>query len=91
LLGFAVVSANWIGLAPEQNSDIPVIREHHLIRKLSNSATLRDTVDWLLRRQFLPVEGEHYELITTSSTLGGWNTQWYGIKPLIEDPEFLPL
>jgi hypothetical protein len=90
-VGFVVVSANWIGHASEQHADIPVIREHHLIKKLVITKTLLETIDWLSHRQYLPTEGVHYELITTSSSVGRWSTQWYGFKPLIEGPEFLPL
>jgi hypothetical protein len=90
-VGFAVVSANWIGHASEQHADIPVIREHHFIKKLAISETLLETIEWLSHRQYLPKEGVHYELATTSSSVGRWNTQWYAFKPLIQGPEFLPL
>jgi hypothetical protein len=90
-VGFAVVSANWIGHASEQHADIPVIREHHLIKKLASAKTLLETINWLSKRQYLPTEGVDYEVITTSSTVGRWNTHWYGFKPLIRGHEFLPL
>lgn len=89
-IGYAVVSANSIGDAGEQHPDVAVIREDHVIEVLSSCDSLTEITSWLSRRLYLPIEGTHYEVITTSAQLGVWETNWYGIRPLIED-EFKPL
>jgi hypothetical protein len=89
-VGYAVISANSIGDAGEQHSDIAVLREDHMIEVLSSSDSLLEITSWLSRRLYLPIEGTHYEVITTSAQVGRWETTWYGIRPLIED-EFKPL
>ena len=89
-VGYAVVSANSIGDAGEQHPDIAVIREDHIIEVLSSCDSLMEITSWLSRRLYLPIEGTHYEVITTSAQVDSWETNWYGIRPLIED-EFKPL
>jgi hypothetical protein len=90
-IGFAVVSANWIGHATEQHPEIPVIREHHFKKKMSAVKNLSETIGWLGARRYLPIEGVHYEIVETAAVVGKWSTKWYGIKALIEESEFLPL
>ena len=89
-VGYAVVSANSIGDAGERHPDIAVMREEHMVDALSASDSLKEITTWLSHRLYLPVEGTHYEVVTTSARVGSWETNWYGIKPLVED-EFKPL
>jgi hypothetical protein len=89
-VGYAVISANSIGDAGEQHSDIAVLRADHMIEVLSSSDSLMEITSWLSRRLYLPMEGTHYEVVTTSAQVGSWETTWYGIRPLI-DGEFKPL
>lgn len=90
-LALAVISANWIGLASAQHANVPVIREYHLLKKIASVASLRALVAWLQARKYLPQEGVDYDVIWTESSVGRWKTKWYGIKPKLEDIEFLPL
>ncbi len=90
-LALAVVSENWIGLGSVQHAEVPVIREYHLLKKIAITESLQATIDWLQGRKYLPVQRVHYEMVWTPSSVGNWKTKWYGIKPLIEETEFLPL
>ena len=86
----AVISENWIGHATVQSPDVPVIRADHLIAKLQATESLESAVDWLIAREYLPKEGEHFRIRTTTSTVGNWSVEWYEIEPLISAP-FFPL
>jgi hypothetical protein len=81
----ALVSANWIGHAPDQHPEVPVISEEHLLERLRTSGSLSEVATWLSERRYLPVEGEHYEIVTTTAEVGEWEMNWYGISPLIPD------
>lgn len=81
----AVVSANWIGHAPVQHHEVPVISEEHFLETLEMRGSLSEVASWLSERRYLPVEGEHYEIITTTAKVGEWEMNWYGISPLIPD------
>jgi hypothetical protein len=81
----ALVSANWIGHASVQHPKVPVINEEHLLERLKTRGSLSEVVTWLSERRYLPVEGEHYEIITTTAKVGEWEMNWYGISPLIPD------
>jgi hypothetical protein len=85
----AVVSANSIGMYWNQNLDIPIINERHLVRKLLASGNLVDTIDWLNERGFLPREGVHYKVCQSPFSISGWSIEWYAIEPLVD--EYLPL
>ena len=86
----AVVSQNWIGYANVQSEEIPVIRAKHLIEKLKATESLESTMNWLKARDYLPKEGEHFEIRRPSTTIGQWTVKWYGIRSLISDA-FFPL
>lgn len=85
-----VISENWIGHVTVQSPGVPVIRADHLIAKLQATESLESAVDWLIAREYLPKEGEHFKVRTTTSTVGNWSVEWYEIEPLINDP-FFPL
>jgi hypothetical protein len=72
-----------------QNLDIPIINERHLVRKLLASGNLVDTIDWLNERGFLPREGVHYKVCQSPFSISGWSIEWYAIEPLVD--EYLPL
>ncbi len=46
-IGFVVVSANWIGYSSDQDTAMPVIHEHHLIKKLQTTDSLPEIIAWL--------------------------------------------
>lgn len=85
-----VVSENWIGNGNVQSPEVPVIRANHLIEKLKVTDSLRSTMDWLQNGEYLPKEGMHFKVCRPTTTIGKWNLQWFGIRPLIKDA-FFPL
>ena len=85
-----VVSENWIGNGNVQSPDVPVIRSNHLIAKLKTTDSLRSTMEWLKDRKYLPKEGEHFKVHSTTSTIGKWRVKWYSIQLLNRDV-FFPL
>ena len=89
LLG-VVVSANSIGHAEVQSTDVPVIRKDHLVAKLENTLSLKAVIDWLKKRKYLPIEGEHYEVHRITTKVGNYGLEFYEIKPLINEA-FFPL
>ncbi|HEY0377242.1 MAG TPA: hypothetical protein VGC87_09815 [Pyrinomonadaceae bacterium] len=88
-VNLTLVSVNWIGHASVQNPEVAVVREDHLIEKLSVTSRLFEVSSWLSERQYLPEEGKHYEIINTSPRVGNWKMNWYGVRPLISK-NFLP-
>ena len=85
-----VVSENWIGNGNVQSPEVPVIRANHLIEKLKMTDSLRATMEWLKDRKYLPKEGEHFKVHSTTSTIGKWRVKWYSIQLLNRDV-FFPL
>ena len=85
-----VVSQNWIGHANVQSPEVPIIRADHLIAKLKTTDSLRATMEWLKDRKYLPKEGEHFKVHSTTSTIGKWRVKWYSIQLLNRDV-FFPL
>lgn len=84
----AVVSANWIGFADVQDSEVPIINEEHLMRKIGVASRLSDVLCWLRLRQYLPTEGGDYEVRSRLTQVDTWQLDWYRIKALTED--FMP-
>ncbi|WP_436717440.1 hypothetical protein U8335_11305 [Roseiconus lacunae] len=82
-ISFAVASHNSIGSAIVQDAKIPVIRASHLIDSLS-ARGLEGTCDWLESREYLPIEGKHFETVPTYHEVAGKKLTWYGIRPLVE-------
>jgi hypothetical protein len=82
---FVVVSNNAIGQDWSQHPNVPVIQADHLLRKANFFNDLHKTADWLMRGEYLPVEGKDYEVMHVTSTIGKWNVRWYEIKVLILD------
>lgn len=89
-LGFAVVSANWIGFENVQDINVPIINQRHLVSKIQHEKSLSPVIYWLNKRDYLPTEGVEYEIVQEDAELANWTLNWYGIKPLIQS-QFLPL
>lgn len=89
-IGLAVVSANWIGHSDVQHPMVAIIQQHHIVSKLCQTQSLRQVLEWLRRKEYLPVRGVHFDIKTVTSTIAGWNLEWPSMRPLI-DREFLPL
>ena len=86
----AVVSANWIGLANVQDSEVPIINEEHLLAKIASTADLRTVTSWLVTRAYLPVEQVHFRTHVDRVSLAGSNLDWYGIEA-VQKEAYLPL
>jgi hypothetical protein len=82
-LCFAVASETFVGTQDVQSESIPVIRTSHLVRRMLAGTSLSEVCCWLSTREYLPVEGRHYEISDIVARVGSWNVQWYKIKPLI--------
>ena len=85
-----VVSKNWTGHAKVQSPDIPIIQADHLIVKLKTTESLNSTIEWLNARKFLPKQGVHFKMVESTSTIGNWRLNGYGVHSLISDA-FFPL
>lgn len=81
-IGWAVASETFIGGAWAQDPLVPVVRAGHLIGRLNESRSLRQTCQWLKERRYLPVEGHDFERVETSVRIDRWELMWHGIKGL---------
>lgn len=82
--GWAVVSENSVGPVWVQSDDVPVIRAHHLVRRLTETGSLAGLIDWLAGRHYLPIEGDNYKTLDVPIVIGDWTLEWFGI--LAGDP-----
>lgn len=55
-----VVSKNWIGHFDVQDPEVPIIRSDHLISKMELLKSLRETISWLIARDYLPKKGKDF-------------------------------
>ena len=81
---FALVSETSIGASWAHDANVPVVRASHFLKKLSADG-LGATGEWLMARQYLPREGEHYEAVPVILEVSGYSLEWYGIGPLVEE------
>jgi hypothetical protein len=77
-----VLSETWIGFGNIQDESVPIIKIDHF-RSVVNERGMSDIRSWLLRRDYLPEEGKHYEIKPFNVKIGRWKLEWYGINPLI--------
>lgn len=82
-LCFAVASETSIGTHAVQSKSIPVVWTSHLVRRILQSTSLSEVCRWLSAREYLPVEGRHYEIADIVARVGSWKVKWYGIKSSI--------
>jgi hypothetical protein len=80
--GAAVASQNWIGHAEAQDTEIPIIKVWHLLYKIRDCGSLREAMEWLSQRKYLPIEGTDFRVMPMETSCGGWMCDWYGIEPL---------
>ena len=78
-ISWAVASESSVGSFLVQDETVPVIRTQHLIHKILAANGVRGIDVWLNEREYLPVEGVHYEVIDVERRLAGWTLEWYGI------------
>lgn len=84
-LYLVLASENWIGHSNVQNPMVSIIKSSHVLEKLKTTKDLRETGEWLRKRQYLPTRAIHYEAMETEFTIKNWTLNWYGIKPLLTD------
>ena len=77
-----VVSKNWIGHSNVQHPEVPIIKSGDLIKNLESSKSLRKTIAWLTRRDYLPKIEKDFDVHYIDIEVGKWKSKWYGIKPL---------
>lgn len=63
-LVFAVASDSFVGIAAVQDAVVPVLQHRHLVAKAKTLSSLSGLCDWLINRQYLPIEGKHYKIKT---------------------------
>lgn len=80
---FTVISENIIGLASIQIPEIPVINMNHLIKKYKQSKSLSEVSNWLIAREYLPIENKHFISVEILAKVGNWEVKWWGHRPII--------
>jgi hypothetical protein len=77
---FAMVgSVNFIGRPTIQDSDVPITKLWHVVSKIQELRDLRTTIDWLKRRDYLPIIDQDYKVNEVPIQCGKWRSRWYGI------------
>ena len=82
---WAVASESSIGAGYVQAPEVPVVQTKHVVDKLTIKRNLLEICSWLEAFDYLPVEGVHYETVDTTSSVGQWTLDWYGIRGLVSD------
>ena len=82
---WAVASESSVGGVYVQAEDVPVVRTPHLLRKIVSNESLGGIGEWLRKRAYLPVEGQHYRVLEEEPSMAGWKVNWYNIEILIDD------
>jgi len=84
-LFYVVVSENTIGMGRIQHPQIPVIQKYHFIKKIIKLGGFQKLIEWLSNRNYLPIEGKHYQVIYEDFVINKWTLTWYGIKIMIDE------
>jgi hypothetical protein len=82
-----VASQNWIGFSDVQDVAVPITKVWHLVRHITETASLTDSINWLMDRRYLPKEGTDFAVQPVERSCGNWKATWYGIEPLNQEPE----
>ena len=75
-------SRNWIGNFDVQVEEIPIIKVFHFLEKLNELRDLKLVANWLINRDYLPVENVDYEVIPFEVEIGKWKCNTYGFNLL---------
>jgi hypothetical protein len=78
----AVGSVNWIGHADAQDNEVPIVKVWHLMHRIRDGGSLHGAINWLAKREYLPVEGTDFEIEPVDIACGKWACGWYLIKPV---------
>ena len=74
-----VASVNSIGSYQVQSPTVPVIKLWQLIAEVERGQHLRDAIQWLRDRRYLP-QGHLYKIRDVDVQVGAWKSTWYGIE-----------
>ena len=80
-LYWAVISANSIGIVDAQDRAVPVISQKHVIELLDVYNSIKFVGELLRKRKHMPIEDEHYSVISSIISLDNWDLEWHSIKP----------
>ena len=84
-LMFLVLSTNYIGQGVNQCPNIPVLKVEHFIRKLNTENSFSSILNWLIIRDYLPIEGKDYKIVQVTSQIADWKVSWYGLQAIRGD------
>ena len=84
-INWAVASESSVGGVYVQAEDVPVVRTPHLLRAIVSNGGLTGIGEWLCKRAYLPLEGQHYRVQYEEPSMAGWKIRWYNIEILIDD------
>jgi hypothetical protein len=85
---YAVMSENNIGLGQFLDPKISTINMWHFLKKYKSTGGFSGLLKWLANKEYLPIEGKHYQCVEIRGKVGQWEMEWWGIKILI-DYEYL--
>jgi hypothetical protein len=74
-----VGSVNFIGRPGIQDSEVPIAKLWHVVARLKETGSLGAVVQWLRRREYLPVKEQDYKVHEVPIQSGRWKSCWYGI------------
>jgi hypothetical protein len=74
-----VGSVNFIGRPGIQDPEVPIAKLWHVVARLKETGSLRAVVQWLRRREYLPVNERDYKVHEVPIHSGRWKSRWYGI------------
>lgn len=76
-----VGSVNFIGRPGIQDPGIPITKLWHVVARIKEMGSLGAVVQWLKRREYLPVQGRDYSVHEVPIRSGRWKSRWYGLAP----------
>lgn len=74
-----VGSVNFIGRSNIQDPAVPITKLWHVIAKIKETGSLREVVQWLKHRDYLPTPEKDYKVHEIPIHSGKWKSRWYGI------------
>jgi hypothetical protein len=84
-----VVIRGFAGVAPLAPADPPVIPEQVLRETAKHVSTLKDLIEWIQSRKYLPVEGVHFRQIEETVKFDELSVIWGGFNTL-SPPKLYP-
>ncbi|MDF3863001.1 hypothetical protein P3W53_00905 [Pseudomonas denitrificans (nom. rej.)] len=69
-----------IGTHSAQDLEIPVVKTWHLVDEILSRGELGSVIEWLRKREYLPVQGVDFTVHEMPLKTGEWTSVWYGLK-----------